>query len=316
MSAALQTANHQPPTLSSPPLSSSNRPYPSHSSPVIDANNVHSTATSSPSSRRPPSRKTSGNGHSSTLDHNGLPSTRSGVPYHPQQAAPSDRSGTMPPSAPPRTSSNQQGGSSRRAYPPNERQSNSHGQSRRDDSRSATRADGHPSAENGHRSKRATNPSYHQDPTKRPVETRESRGATAVIPVRTHQSASGKPSREATGGDPRPAAKVDDLQDPHTENHVPRPSDDGAAPPPAVGMSPPGEERRTGRSRHDYSRAPRGNAVFGDFILGNTIGEGEFGKVKLGWRQDSNAQVGSRSSHCSPNAPRDGESHRRIYAKL
>jgi protein-serine/threonine kinase len=57
-------------------------------------------------------------------------------------------------------------------------------------------------------------------------------------------------------------------------------------------MSPPNEERRSGRSRHDYnSRTPRGNAVFGDFILGNTIGEGEFGKVKLGWRQDSNAQV-------------------------
>lgn len=292
-SAALQTANHQAPTLSSPPLSSSNRPYPSHASPIIEANNVHTATTSSPSSRRPPSRKTSGNGHPSVLEQNGSPNVRSGMPYHTQQPAPSERVTGMAPSAPPRTSSTQQSGSSRRAYPTNERQTNSNRHSQQEGSRSATRADAHGSTENGQRSKRATHSHYPQDSTKRPAESRDSRGATTVIPVRTHQSAPAKQSREAPENPSLPA-KAEDLHDPRVENTAPQSLDDSAAPPPAIGMSPPNEERRSGRSRHDYSRTPRGNAIFGDFILGNTIGEGEFGKVKLGWRQDSNAQVSSK----------------------
>jgi protein-serine/threonine kinase len=51
------------------------------------------------------------------------------------------------------------------------------------------------------------------------------------------------------------------------------------------------DQRRSGRSRHDHSRSHKATSKFGDFILGNTIGEGEFGKVKLGWKQDSNVQV-------------------------
>ena len=291
-SAALQTANHQPPTLSSPPLSSANRPYPSHASPIVDANNVHTASTSSPSSRRPPSRRASGNGHSSAIDSNGATNARSGMPHHSPQTGHADRSSGMPPVAPPRTSSTQQSSSSRRAYPSNERQTNPPRQSQQDASRGATRADGYGSAENGHRSKRAANSHYPPDSTKRPVDTRESRGATTVMPVRTHQSASAKPSSRDPTENSRSAAKTDDHHDPRVESSVVPTLDDGAAPPAAIGMSPPNEERRSGRSRHDYnSRTPRGNAVFGDFILGNTIGEGEFGKVKLGWRQDSNAQV-------------------------
>lgn len=68
-----------------------------------------------------------------------------------------------------------------------------------------------------------------------------------------------------------------------------------AAPAPTVNMSAappaPEEQRRGGRSRHDHSRSHKGTSKFGDFILGNTIGEGEFGKVKLGWKQDSSVQV-------------------------
>lgn len=302
-SAALQTANHQPPTLSSPPLSSANRPYPPHSSPVVEANNVHGGSTSSPSSRRPPSRRASGNGHSSAVEQNGSTNARSGMPYHSQQPQSADRASGMPPVAPPRTSSTQQSSSSRRAYPSNERQTNSPRQNQQDGSRSATRADGHGSTENGHRSKRAANSHYPPDSTRRPNENRESRGPTTVMPVRTHQSASAKPSREPTENS-RAATKVEDHHDSRVENHAPQTLDDGAAPPPAIGMSPPQEERRSGRSRHDYSRAPRGNAVFGDFILGNTIGEGEFGKVKLGWRQDSNAQVSSQPFRFRASATR------------
>lgn len=50
------------------------------------------------------------------------------------------------------------------------------------------------------------------------------------------------------------------------------------------------ESRRGGRSRHDYSRREK-QTKFGEYILGSTIGEGEFGKVKLGWKQEGGVQV-------------------------
>ncbi|KAL1954004.1 hypothetical protein VTO42DRAFT_1859 [Malbranchea cinnamomea] len=45
------------------------------------------------------------------------------------------------------------------------------------------------------------------------------------------------------------------------------------------------------KSRHDYSNSKRKETTFGDYILGQTIGEGEFGKVKLGWKKDGSVQV-------------------------
>ena len=47
------------------------------------------------------------------------------------------------------------------------------------------------------------------------------------------------------------------------------------------------------RSRQDYSSnaSRRKETKFGDYILGQTLGEGEFGKVKLGWKKDGSAQV-------------------------
>lgn len=68
--------------------------------------------------------------------------------------------------------------------------------------------------------------------------------------------------------------------------------DDDAAPPPVVpAAAQHGEEaRRGGRSRHDHSKREK-QTKFGEYILGNTIGEGEFGKVKLGWKQEGGVQV-------------------------
>ena len=72
---------------------------------------------------------------------------------------------------------------------------------------------------------------------------------------------------------------------------TPTPQNDDAAPPPVVGMSDAADEtRRGGRSRHDHSRREK-QTKFGEYILGNTIGEGEFGKVKLGWKQEGGVQV-------------------------
>ena len=51
------------------------------------------------------------------------------------------------------------------------------------------------------------------------------------------------------------------------------------------------------RSRQDFSAqnaassARRKETRFGEFVLGQTLGEGEFGKVKLGWKTDGSVQV-------------------------
>lgn len=78
------------------------------------------------------------------------------------------------------------------------------------------------------------------------------------------------------------------LAQPHpTEN----PDDDTVAPPVVASAEQHGEEtRRGGRSRHDFSKREK-HTKFGEYILGNTIGEGEFGKVKLGWKQEGGIQV-------------------------
>ena len=51
-----------------------------------------------------------------------------------------------------------------------------------------------------------------------------------------------------------------------------------------------GEQRR---SRQDYSKtAARSKETrFGEYILGQTLGEGEFGKVKMGWKKEGGVQV-------------------------
>jgi protein-serine/threonine kinase len=63
--------------------------------------------------------------------------------------------------------------------------------------------------------------------------------------------------------------------------------------------------RRGSRSRHDHSGSatkPGKHSKFGDYYLGNTLGEGEFGKVKMGWKQEGGVEVSSRDGkgpiHC------------------
>lgn len=51
---------------------------------------------------------------------------------------------------------------------------------------------------------------------------------------------------------------------------------------------------RGSRSRHDHgpsSSRKEKNSRFGEYFLGNTLGEGEFGKVKMGWKQEGGVQV-------------------------
>lgn len=51
--------------------------------------------------------------------------------------------------------------------------------------------------------------------------------------------------------------------------------------------------RGGGRSRQDHSKSEnsRKHTKFGDYILGQTLGEGEFGKVKMGWKKDGGVEV-------------------------
>lgn len=50
---------------------------------------------------------------------------------------------------------------------------------------------------------------------------------------------------------------------------------------------------RGGQKRQDFSKSSsrRKDVQFGDYMLGQTLGEGEFGKVKLGWKKDGSSQV-------------------------
>ena len=295
-SAALHAASYQQNLASPPPLGpSSNRPYSSHSS-TAEANNAlnSNTAAASPSSRRPPSRKTSGNGngngngngHYNLSDPNAAVTSRSNMPHHSHYTSPPADRSSGPPVAPPRTSSNQQGGTSRRAHASSERVA-------QHSSRSGARADTNGASENGHRHQRGADSHFAQDLTGRPNENRDNRGATTVMPIRTQNASNTKPSRDANENLVKAVAQA---EDPHARTRqAPSAHEDAAATPPNVNTSPANDERRAARSRHDYSnRTHKGNAKFGDFILGNTIGEGEFGKVKLGWKQDSSEQVCSQ----------------------
>ncbi|KAG7146170.1 Serine/threonine-protein kinase KIN4 like [Verticillium longisporum] len=139
------------------------------------------------------------------------------------------------------------------------------------------------------------------DPAYRPSSSRDARqsGQQTTVPIRSHapsQSTSSpkQPSREASEVLNRiivsqPETDVQREKERLAEA-VPHQSIDDAAPPAIVAASEQDDSRRAGRSRQDHSKSNKA-VKFGDYILGNTIGEGEFGKVKLGWKQNGGTQV-------------------------
>lgn len=294
-SAALQSAPHQPTALASPPPpSTSNRQYGSpHTSPSREVYNGHqAAATSSPSSRRPPSRKTSGNRGPPPVDLSVQRSSRNGTntSAQDQRTSRSERPTTMPPVAPPRTSSSGQQGSNttRRNQYSNEALNSSPRHAQADGSRTGSRGDGNGYSD-ASRSKRATQSHQTQEQTRPSSSNRDDRAQDMSIPIRTDPATSTKHAHDASDN---LARAISGAQAPNGRgSRHDSPDHHDAAPAPVIAMNSTTEERRGGRSRQDHSRSHKGTTKFGDFILGNTIGEGEFGKVKLGWKQDSSVQV-------------------------
>lgn len=306
MSTALQTAPHQTPSLSTSPLvpsstsglqymsspyreayhanqqPSSARPssskHPSRSRGGSDAANASSVATP-PSQNQPAS---SGDMTSRTSVGNQAPVAAGPSDY---QSHTPDRRRNMPPTAPPRTSSNQNAPgaseSHRRSAPPNERSTASPRYARQPDGpRTPRNGNGNvedPAADEARASgRRRHHQQMAQDPPPRASSSRDGRagGMAAVSP---------------RGGQPPQTGEDVAFLD--------------AAPPPVVAMGDYGDQsRRSGRSRHDHRANKRDkDTKFGDYILGNAIGEGEFGKVRLGWKQDDRVQVCLLRRSCCHN---------------
>ncbi|KAL6876753.1 Ca2+ transporter [Trichoderma novae-zelandiae] len=302
-SAALQTAPpHQPTALPSSSLPTSNRPYTqsqSHSSPNREIHNAQSASTP-PSSRRPPSFKSGAQTPSAASDPSAPLNSR--IPTSATRASAADQHSrpdrlASAPVAPPRTSSNNPDAGHGRGYS-GDKMNNSPRRAQPDGPRNASRGDTNGAADHA-RTKRASNYQSPQDPSAsaQPTSARGSHAAaeppsSIPIPVRTHQAATNsKPSREASESLHRVISNGEEANGRGANHHSSAQDVDPAATPPVVSMTAGSDERRGGRSRQDHSRNSKATTKFGDFILGNTIGEGEFGKVKLGWKQDSNVQV-------------------------
>lgn len=91
----------------------------------------------------------------------------------------------------------------------------------------------------------------------------------------------------------------DDLERERERQAEARPSAAGTDLTPVTGLGLVGDEgvddggRGAGRSRQDHSASAsrRKETRFGEYILGQTLGEGEFGKVKMGWKKEGGVQV-------------------------
>lgn len=293
----------------------------SHPSPTQESYHAHSQqsgASPASSSSRRPSRRPSGNsaaqlnndgsysGHNSPMSSRAAltsPVPVAGASSDYQTATDRERrrhhsSSNMPAAVPPRTSSTQHGGSSSAGGSSSRRApttSDQRGIPRR--TQDATASEDQQPASQSSRSRRHHHTA--QEPPERSSSNRDGRGAgsSTALPIRSQQppptSPPSGPSREASeilNSILISPPEVDIERERQRQElarplHVPDLDDgDDAAPPPVVSTTAHAEEpRQSARSRHDHSRREK-QTRFGEYILGNTIGEGEFGKVKLGWK--------------------------------
>lgn len=285
-SAALQPPAHQPASLSG-----LEQYTPTHSPGREEYYAKENQAATSPASSKRPSRRTSGQ-TPAYPEYNNTPTMTSRTALASpmpvmagDQAASSSRRRHDPPIAPPRVSSSQQDtSSSRRAAREAER------------ANSSRRAESNKVASNGYEESSSRRRPSQQDGV--PSGSRE--GYTTTIPIRSNTSSSSKQlSREASEvlnqiivSQPEEDLEREQERLEEAQPHHAAPShedyDDVATPPPIAATR--DDSRQGRRSRHDHSKKEK-TSRFGDYYLGHTIGEGEFGKVKLGWKHDDRVQV-------------------------
>ncbi|KXJ96117.1 hypothetical protein Micbo1qcDRAFT_31051 [Microdochium bolleyi] len=307
-SAALQTVAHQPAPL--PGLNASSQSLSGRDGYYSNRDNTNASPASS---RRAPARP---NGSNIEPSHGSPMASRTAV-ASPGMNAPmehdkssSSRRRHEPPTAPPRTSSSQQGstGNSRRAARAEERERERGAvESPRSGANGVSESNSRGGGEDTTpRSRRAV--SQHAPEPQWQSSNRDHRQTvTTTMPIRSNQgtstaSSSKQPSREASEVLNRmivsqPEVDIErererlDEAIPHSVGNTHGLQDaelDDAIPPPIARQDDDG--RRGHKSRQDHSKREKATK-FGDYYLGNTIGEGEFGKVKLGWKQDGGVQV-------------------------
>lgn len=215
---------------------------------------------SSPSSSRDPQR--------ASRPSQPRPTTYSGVPPTGSTNSPGYPSSPSPVTIPPRTSSQRQvPGMSTNSEPRAERSRSASerapGSGERRSDRDRDRDRERERDTEGGRTRRAPSAA-----TAAPV-------ATSEVPQRrnsTSQSQRDDGSRRNTNGTSN-----------HTQTNGTRSEGNGSRTNATGSRGAPEGERRDGRGRKETR--------FGEYILGQTLGEGEFGKVKLGWRRDGGVQV-------------------------
>ncbi|KAI0466622.1 hypothetical protein F4859DRAFT_293502 [Xylaria cf. heliscus] len=340
-SAALQSAPHQPTSLSalnahSPTASPSNRQYTPAQSPSREgryANRDYPSTSPGPSSKRPSGRPSGNSANATSLaaypeqpqstmsSRTTLASPAPVIPASTEyEKSTSSRRRHEPPVAPPRTSSTQQSNSgtgtanSRRSARHEDRTGSpkqTSGENRRVSTNGYSDTGLSTYDESSSRTKNAGSQRVPQEMlhvSDDPRDNRQTMPTTVAVRSRDQHAtpASSKQSSREAGevlnrvivSQPevdleRERERQKEAQ-PHstpTRQREDEDDNDAAAPPPVVQMHEARDEsRRSGRGRHDQSKREK-SSRFCDYYLGHTIGEGEFGKVKLGWKQDGGVQV-------------------------
>ncbi|KFY33692.1 hypothetical protein V494_07405 [Pseudogymnoascus sp. VKM F-4513 (FW-928)] len=178
------------------------------------------------------------------------------------------------------------------------RQTNGHRSKAADDSALAT--------DSASRSRRRAQQSPAEDSPHRASTTRESRTAQQSQPQSRQQQEMNNSANDANG----PVRETNDvlsrlvISQPEVDldrerermaEAVPRAYTGDAsspvAPSNAVDNDGNDDSRAGERRRQDHSTKREKTTKFGEYFLGNTLGEGEFGKVKMGWKQEGGVQV-------------------------
>lgn len=245
--------------------------------------------------------RTSTSNHTSSVPTSAIPSM-----------APGDHQRGVPPVVSPRTSSNrpnppagtsrtaERSESSRRAYP-NEaasspRQTGDSQQDREERHRSNGTANG--GGEDyaaAARARRRAQPASPEAIPHRPSGSREPRAQQAQGNPRAQPTTPSALSREASEVLQRVVVSKPEVDIEREQERMAEAIPSSATQTPHStpgGLSDSPDEPRGTRSRHDHGANKPKNTKFGDYFLGSVLGEGEFGKVRMGWKQEGGVQVG------------------------